>query len=127
MEEVEGLKEIKVTATDEHGQPQIISVYTDGGTLNLKDIPQSLLELGEVGDKEGSQSGQGPQVIIQEITLPEGMSLDNGLIVANTSKEAIKRVTPRGSGRFGSKAFYNPCGECEVKLLSQPCQSTCSV
>jgi hypothetical protein len=41
-----------------------------------------------------------PQVIIQEITLPEGMSLDQGLMIANSDLNLVKRVTPRGSSKL---------------------------
>ena len=41
---------------------------------------------------------QQPQVIIQEITLPEGMTLDQGLALANqTLPQNPRTVTPRGS------------------------------
>ena len=95
IEEVEGLKEIKVTTKDENGQPQVISVFAEGGSF--KGLPQSLLELGEGMNKSTGQRNV-PQVIIQEITLPEGMTLDQSLMMPNANVE-VKRVTPRGTSK----------------------------
>lgn len=85
-----------MTATDINGRPQVITVFAEGG--NVKGLPQSLFDLSDGG--ETSTGKQAPQVIIQEITLPEGMSLDQGLVLANPQLQVIKRVTPRGSGKY---------------------------
>lgn len=101
MEEVEGLHEIRVSATDANGQPQVITVFAEGG--NVKGLPQSLLDLGncvaESGEVvQGTSSGQ--KLIIQEITFPEGMNLEQGIVLSNPGISVIKRVTPRGSGEY---------------------------
>lgn len=97
VEEVSGLQMINVTTTDTDGKPQVITVFAEGGKTG--DIPASLLsELGG-GGGEGEDGREIPQVIIQEITLPEGMSLDQGLVISNPGLNVVKRITPRGSSK----------------------------
>jgi hypothetical protein len=95
VEEVSGLQMIKVSTTDTDGKPQVITVFAEGG--GTREIPSSLLtDLGGTG--EGGQDM--PHVIIQEITLPEGMTLDQGLVIANPGMNVVKRITPRGSSKL---------------------------
>lgn len=111
VEEVAGLQMIKVTTADGDGKPQIITVFAEGG--DAKEIPASLLE----GIGEGGRDM--PQVIIQEITLPDGMTLDQGLVIANPGMNVVKRITPRGSIRPGDKVHKcHVCGKMFKQLQS---------
>ncbi|XP_045174343.2 zinc finger and BTB domain-containing protein 24-like isoform X2 [Mercenaria mercenaria] len=114
VEEVPGLQMIKVTTTDTDGRPQVITVFAEGG--GSREIPASLLtDLGAASD--GSRDM--PQVIIQEITLPEGMTLDQGLVIANPGMNVVKRITPRGSVRPGDKVHKcHVCGKMFKQLQS---------
>ncbi|XP_060582197.1 zinc finger and SCAN domain-containing protein 12-like [Ruditapes philippinarum] len=114
VEEVSGLQMIKVSTTDTDGKPQVITVFAEGG--GTREIPSSLLtDLGGTG--EGGQDM--PHVIIQEITLPEGMTLDQGLVIANPGMNVVKRITPRGSIRPGDKVHKcHVCGKVFKQLQS---------
>ena len=102
VEEVSGLQMLKVTTTDTDGKSQVITVFAEGG--GAREIPASLLtDLGGAG--EGGRDM--PQVIIQEITLPEGMTLDQGLVIANPGMNVVKRITPRGSSKYFSNLERN--------------------
>ncbi|KAL4225145.1 hypothetical protein ACF0H5_015838 [Mactra antiquata] len=117
VEEVSGLQMINVTTTDTDGKPQVITVFAESGKSS--DIPASLLnELG-AGSTVSEEGREMPQVIIQEITLPEGMSLDQGLVIANPGLNVVKRITPRGSIRPGDKIHKcQVCGKTFKQLQS---------
>ncbi|XP_052801317.1 zinc finger protein 239-like [Mya arenaria] len=125
VEEVSGLKEIKVTARDNKGHAQVITLYSEDGTPTSQGLPQSLIDSLNAGgasvNVEHTGAKGSPQVIIQEITLPEGMSLDQGLILANQNPTGttIRRVTPRGSIRPGDKMYKcSVCGKTFKQALS---------
>lgn len=96
---------IKVTTSDADGHSQVITLFTENS--DVKTIPATLL--GDFGHSEDRK--EMPQVIIQEITLPEGVSLDQGLLIANSEMNMVKRVTPRGSIRPGDKVYK--CHVCD--------------
>lgn len=105
VEEVDSIvEEMGVSSSGLRCQPQVITLYSKPRGKALSGIPSSVMDL---NDEEGSS-----HVIIQEITLPEGMTLDQGLVFTNPTADMTRKVTPRGTIKPGDKIHKcHVCGK----------------